>query len=143
MRNIRSIAALSLTLALATSAGAGPLHPDHPLVGTWKITLPGMACFETYSVNANGTSFVTSAEQVSQSSFEISAEPSERGFYKWVDTIVKDNGKKDCSGETLVIGHIATNFIRLHPSGNMFLMCEEEKLDACIGPFVRQSLKDI
>lgn len=139
---MRSIAALLLTFAIATSAGADPLRQDHPLIGTWKITLPSTTCFETYTVNANATSFVTSAEQVSESSFAISAEPSAKGYYKWVDTIVKDNGRKDCSGEIMIIGHTATNFIRMHPSGTMFLMCEEEKLDTCIGPFVRQRMKD-
>jgi len=37
--------------------------------------LPGSAWFETYSVNAHGTSLVTSAEQMSAGSVEISAEP--------------------------------------------------------------------
>ena len=54
-----------------------------------------------------------------------------------VDRIVRDNGKKDCAGATMQIGHVATNYIRFHPSGNMFLMCEKEDINTCIGPLVR------
>lgn len=123
-----------LTLAVAHAA---PLAPDHPLIGTWKITLPNNGCVETYHVHADGTSLVTSAHEVSESEFEISAQPSEKGFYKWVDKIVKDNGKPDCSGQVTQAGHVATNYILLRRDGQLFLMCEEEDLNTCIGPFVR------
>ena len=132
------ILALSVGLLSATCAVlAQPPRANHPLVGTWKITLPDGTCTETYIVRRDGTTLVTSAEEVAESEFELSDEPSEKGFYKWVDKIVKDNGKKDCSGEVMVLGHIATNYILLHPSKNQFLMCEAEDIKTCIGPFVR------
>ena len=59
------------------------------------------------------------------------------GFYKEVDTIVKDNGKIDCTGEITKPGQAVTNYLQFHPSGDMFLMCVERSLDRCIGPFVR------
>ena len=132
--------ALVLLLAAAgshSSAIAQPPRADHPLIGAWKITLPDGSCSETYIVHKDGTSLVTSAEEVAESEFELSDEPSERGFYKWVDKIVKDNGKKDCSGEVMILGHVATNYILLHPSKDKFLMCEAEDIKTCIGPFVR------
>ena len=72
------------------------------------------------------------------SAISLSLSPSSRGFYKWVDKITKDNGKPDCMGSTMQIGHVATNYISIHKSGKMFLMCEQEDLNTCIGPFVRQ-----
>ena len=81
---------------------------------------------------------VSSGAQIGASEFEISARPSARSFYKWVDKIVKDNGKPDCSGEIMEIGHVATNFILVHPSGRQFLMCEAENIGTCIGPFILQ-----
>ena len=54
--------------------------------------------------------------------------PSQRssGFYKWTDKLVKDNGKKDCSGEITEVGQTATNYVQFHPSGNIFIMCADE-----------------
>lgn len=142
MRRLAATGAL-IVLSLATpTAFAEELRPDHPIIGTWKITLPDNSCHEIYRVRANGTSVVTSADEVAESTFDISDQPSPKGFYKWVDKITKDNGQKDCSGEVMEIGHEATNFITFHPSGNMFLMCEKEDLNTCIGPFVRQKWTD-
>jgi len=110
---------------------------DHPLIGTWKITVPDGSCYEIYRFRANGTSFVTSAEEVGESEFVISDQPSPNGFYKWVDKIVNDNGKRDCSGEIMQVGDVATRYLRLNPAGTVFVMCEAEDLKTCIGPFVR------
>jgi hypothetical protein len=139
MRTITTLVAATMFAATPPSA-AKPTAPDHPIVGTWKITLPlpDGSCDEIYRMRADGTTFVTSAEEVSESEYEISDAPSEKGFYKLVDTITKDNGKKDCLGEVMQVGHAATNYILFHPSGDMFLMCREERLASCIGPFVRQ-----
>ena len=41
------------------------------------------------------------------------------------------------------VGHVATNYLFLHPSGNMFLVCEEENINTCIGPLVRLPGRDI
>ena len=115
-----------------------PLPTNHPLIGSWRIEVPGTSCYETYSIKADGTRSVTSAEEVVESEFEITSEPSEKGFYKWVDKITKDNGKPDCMGGVSEIGHVATNYIIIHPSKRMFLMCETEDLQSCIGPFILQ-----
>lgn len=119
---------------------ADPLREDHPIIGAWKITLPQLSCHEIYRFRRDGTTLVTSSEEVAESEFVMADHPSSKGFYKWVDKITKDNGKRDCSGELMQLGHVATNYILLHNSGDKFLMCEAEDIKTCIGPFVR--LKD-
>lgn len=119
------------------AASAGTLRPDHPVIGTWKLALPGSSCAEIYRVRGDGSSQVSSAEQRGESEIEISDQPNAGGFYKWVDKVVKDNGKKDCSGEIAVIGHSATNYIIFDPAGEKFFACQEENFKSCIGPFVR------
>ncbi|MES2129888.1 MAG: hypothetical protein V4463_21650 [Pseudomonadota bacterium] len=127
---------LSALIVLA-GALAAPLPASHPILGIWRLTVPDGSCSETYRFRGDGTTLVTSAEEVSESVFEIPAEPDANGFYKLVDTIVKDNGKKDCSGDIMKLGAKSTNFVRFHPSGMIFVMCRATSLDACIGPFRR------
>jgi hypothetical protein len=129
-----------LALALGVvpaAAGATQLRSDHPIIGTWRITLPDGSCSETYRIRADGTTLVFSHEEVAESTFVITDQPDKNGFYKEVDTIVKDNGKHDCTGEITKPGRAVTNYLQFHPSGDMFLMCVERSLDRCIGPFVR------
>jgi len=121
---------------LASAAPPAPA-PSHPILGIWKLALPTLRCSETYRFRGDGTTLVTSAEEVSESEFSIPDKPSDKGFYKLEDRIVKDNGKKDCSGEIMQVGTRATNFVRFHPSGGLFLMCTDESMEACIGPFER------
>lgn len=130
--------AMAQVSALAQDVKRTSLPKDHPLVGTWKIDLPQAKCFETYNFRADGTNSITSGAETGESEFEISVNPSPRGFYKWVDRITKDNGKPDCMGSVMEVGDVATNYISLHRSGKMFLMCEKEDVNTCIGPFVRQ-----
>ena len=127
---------LFLALLAPVAHAAAPLA-SHPILGIWKLTLPDGSCSEIYRFRGDGTTLVTSADEVSESEFDIPAEPSPRGFYKLQDRVTKDNGKKDCSGVIMKAGSKATNFIHFHPSGTLFLMCAAESLDACIGPFQR------
>ena len=137
---MRTLTGLLLSLSLAAPAAlAAPPDTHHPIHGIWKLTLPDGSCSETYRFRGDGTTLVTSAEEVSESQFNIPAEPSEKGFYKLVDTVVKDNGKEDCSGQVMKVGAKATNFVRFHPSGALFLMCADESMETCIGPFRRVS----
>src|SRR3954469_23866220 len=86
----------ALTLSLALLAGAtvhaAPPSADHPILGVWRLTLPDGSCSEIYRFRGDGTTFVTSADEVSESEFDIPAQPSVKGFYKLTDHIVKDNG---------------------------------------------------
>ena len=128
---------LVAAIAVARAEPPRPTAKDHPIVGRWTITIPEVSCSETYTFRPDGTSLVTSGEEVAESVFEISAKPRPSGFYKWTDRLVKDNGKKDCTGEVTQVGQVVTNFVRFHPSGAAFILCAKESLDQCIGPFMR------
>jgi hypothetical protein len=132
---MRALAGLFLLSALNVAAAAPPAA--HPILGIWKLSLPDLGCSETYRFRADGTTLVTSAEEVSESVYRIPDKPSAKGFYRLEDRIIKDNGKKDCSGAIMKVGTSATNFIRFHPSGALFLMCADESMNTCIGPFER------
>ena len=131
------VAAVALCVLTATGGQAAPLRHDHPLIGTWQITLSDGSCSETYRIRDDGSSLVTSNEEVAESAFDVADQPDAEGFYKHVDTIVKDNGKPDCSGEVTEVGHVATSYILFHPGGDMFLMCFERDMHSSIGPFIR------
>jgi hypothetical protein len=106
----------------------------HQIIGTWKFDIPGIGCAETYRFFANGTTLVTSGEEIAESVYEISSQPSLLGFYKIVDTITKDNGGRDCMGEATAPGHRATNYIQFNATGNSMIMCQSENMDNCFGP---------
>jgi hypothetical protein len=124
-------------LLAAQSAPAAPVRPDHPIVGTWRFELPDGSCHEMYRIRSDGTALITSAAEVAETEFEIDDQPDGDGFYQSKDKIVKDNGKKDCTGEVTETGHVIKAFILFHPSNNMFLMCQQREMGSCIGPFVR------
>jgi hypothetical protein len=130
---------------LAGPAGAAPpgtasapvmLRADHPLIGAWALKSRDGGCTEIYRIAREGTSLVTSADEVAQTRFEVSDRPSAKGFYKWVDTIVKDNGKKDCSGQ-VTKPHTTTSYVLMNESNNAFISCQNESTRVCIGPFVK------
>lgn len=135
------LAALTSVAAPALAqAGPGdtpPLDPVHPILGTWKFTLADGICAETYHFRKDGTTVVTSGAEVSESAYEISPAPSAKGYYRLVDRITRDNGKKDCTGEVMKAGREATTYVRFHPSGDMIIFCESESLGNCIGPLNR------
>ena len=129
--------AAALALAMVAVAHAAPLRHDHPVIGTWQVTLPDGSCSETYRIRADGSTLVFSNEEVAESTFSISDQPDKDGFYEEVDTIVKDNGKLDCLGDVTEVGRAVTSYLLFHPTGDMFLMCVERRMDKCIGPFIR------
>jgi hypothetical protein len=133
-----TIAFLAAAASLAAgSAQAEGIRADHPLLGVWKLSFPDGSCEEIYRVGANGKTLVTSAEEVAESSFTISDQPLESGFYKWVDKVIKTNGKPDCSGEITPLGDVATLYVVFEPSANRFLMCAQERMESCFAPLVR------
>jgi hypothetical protein len=137
VRTLTGLLMLFLFAAQCACAAPPEPSPNHPILGIWKLSIPQIGCSETYHFRGDGTSLVTSADEVSESEFRIPSKPSAKGFYKLEDKIVKDNGKKDCAGEITKVGTRATNFVRFHPSGALFLMCADETMQACIGPFER------
>lgn len=138
MTRIALACALAAAAAAATTAtAAAPLRSDHPIVGTWRFVLPDGSCHEVYRMRADGTALITSAAEVVETEFAIDDQPDENGFYKSRDKIVKDNGKHDCTGQVSQVGHSVASFILFHPSGDMFLMCLQRSMEACLGPFIR------
>ena len=134
-----ALAALGAGLALGAAAGppdAKPLRSDHPIIGAWALAADDNGCTEIYRISREGTSLVTSADEVAQTRFEVSDQPSSKGYYKWVDTIVKDNGKKDCSGN-VTKPHTTTSYILMSETRKAFISCRNESTKACIGPFVK------
>jgi len=134
-------ALLALVFAvLADRASADPPRPpktNHLILGTWIFAVPETDCEETYYMRQDGTTLVTSGQEVAESVYEIDDEPSAKGFYKSTDRIVKDNGKPDCAGDITKVGSQVTNYIRFHPSSSMMIICKDESLDACFGPLYR------
>jgi hypothetical protein len=131
-------AALLGAAAVAAPPASAPtvLRADHPLIGAWALKSPDGGCTEIYRISREGTSLVTSADEVAQTRFQVSDRPSAKGYYKWVDTIVKDNGKKDCSGQ-VTKPHTTTSYVLMNESNNAFISCQNESTRACIGPFVK------
>lgn len=129
-----------LSTASAQDVSRTPLPSQHPLVGTWRIDLPGTQCYEVYTFKEDGTTSLTSGAQRAETEFEMDLQPSAKGFYKWVDKVTKDNGRPDCLGSVVELGHVAINYILVGPTRRDFLLCSEEDLDSCVGPFRRQDI---
>lgn len=141
-RTTRAMLAVACASALVAAASAQDVKPraiakDHPIVGRWTWTVPDGSCAETYLFRSDGTSVVTSGEEIAETVFEISAAPDAKGFYKWTDKLVKDNGRKDCAGEITAVGKVATNYVVFNRAGDIFLVCAQPSFDACFGPFLR------
>ncbi len=143
---MRRLSACLALLALPLLAGgwaplAAAAEPavsaNHPIIGTWRFTVPDGTCAETYRFRADGTSHVTSGEEVAETEFSISPKPSRKGFYEWVDTIVKDNGKKDCAGQITDVGRKSKTYIQFDAAAQRFIVCQDESHDACFGPLRR------
>ena len=135
------VMALLSTSAQAQDVRRSPLPRGHPLIGTWGIEVPGTGCHEAYTFHPNGTTSITSGKEAGETEFELDAEPSENGFYRWVDRIVKDNGMPDCLGAVSKVGQVATNYLLIDTTRRLFLMCSAEDLSTCIGPFEREDIE--
>ena len=127
----------------AVPPAAVPIRPDHPLLGAWEITTKNEQCVETWRIDRAGTMLVTSADEVAEARFTIADQPSARGYYKWVDTLVKDNGKKDCWGQVTKPGKTTTRYVMMNPARDRFILCTAEDGRQCFGPFVRVEGGDI
>jgi len=133
-----ALALVSVAAVAAPPADAPlPVRADHPFLGAWQITKRDNDCAEVYRIDRSGRTLITSAEEVAQSTFTISDKPSPRGYYKWVDTLVKDNGKKDCWGQITKPGKTTTRYVMMNPARDRFIVCLAEDGRQCFGPFVK------
>jgi len=133
MIGIRQFRVSATVAALFLSLGvfAGPPRSDHPILGAWNLTTPSSACVERGIYGADGRYRSTSGQEISVSEYTISSEPSEKGFYKFVDVVLETNGLPDCSGNVMPVGDVATNYLRFGDGNNDFLMCQKESVRSC------------
>lgn len=140
-----AIGALALwTLCAVSGAYAAPAPGEEAsdaksrIVGTWRWTLPGTQCSETYDYRPDGTLHVVSGEEKSDNRYTAAPVEGGPGFVKIDATIVKDHGGEDCteSKEDNTGGnHIV--YILFDPSGNQHVMCPSPTLNTCVGPLQR------
>jgi len=120
----------------ASAAAANEAH--HPLTGLWHWTMPGKACAETWHYHANNTRTSSSGAEITQSHYEVASKPNLLGFYRLTETVTESNGKRDCAGDLHeVVGEPVTRFIQFSPKLDQLIVCKEESLKACFGPFKR------
>ena len=131
-----SIAAALLLAGLPLLARASPPGPDHPIVGTWTLTLGNTPCMETYEFRADGTSRVTSGFEQVTTEYDVSNTLTADGYYELLDTITSSNGKPDCTGNVTPVGDRSKIFLRPQRSG--MLMCVDATLSNCVGLLVKQ-----
>jgi hypothetical protein len=138
LRNLFVIAGLLAGTPLLNAAGPPAAAFGHPIVGTWSWVTFGGACTETWQFRHNRTLLSTSGQEVAEKKYEIAATPDAGGFYRLVETVVRQNDKKDCSGTLLEgPGEQNTRFIQFSPQGDKLLVCENAALTACFGPLKR------
>lgn len=131
------ISSLMAVTPLLHAAGPAP-GPVHPLIGTWTWTLFGGSCTETFQYRPNRLMLGTSGQEVVEKSYEVSAQPDPQGFYRLVETVVRQNDKKDCSGALLEgPGEQIIRFVQFSPARDKLLMCQSASLAACFGPLRR------
>ena len=136
---VRTIIALSAAGGLVACA-SHPVMPRHPIHGMWSWTRAVNHCTETYEYRPDGTTRVTSGDEIAESRYTISAEPDGSGFYRMEDETTKSNGKTDCAGSPTgtPVGDKATVFIFIRPSGQEMYVCREPNVRTCFGPLSRQ-----
>ncbi len=142
--------AASLSLILAACFGAStalaadpPSRPAssglHPIAGTWSWTPFNSRCVETFQYRSNNTMLGASGEAVAEWNYTVTPQASEKGFYEVVETSMRQNGKKDCSGDTVdSLGLVNIRFIQFSPARDQMLVCRSPSLEACFGPLKRQ-----
>lgn len=136
----------------AMAMGAGTAHATeplpaaaesnaaHPLWGSWEASASTPACKESLHYQPDGTRQASSGTSQSQGTYRISAKPSLLGFYQLQDTLTQSNGQADCWGDAAPeIGDSRVVYVQFSPKHTQFIVCKEESLKACFGPFTRQT----
>lgn len=133
----RTLLTLLMLLLVGVQSVRAQSAAAHVLVGKWSWTMPNSGCVETHEYRADGTRYVVSGEERSDSRYSITG-PTSKGFMKLTVTTVKDYGGVDCGdGSDDGSGRTWSVFFLVHRTGNAALFCYEESLNDCYGPFTR------
>jgi hypothetical protein len=125
--------------AAASHAADAPAPGLHPLTGTWSWTAFGSKCVETFEYRSTKTMLSTSGEAIAEWNYTVTPNANDKGFYEVVETSMRHNGKRDCSGDTVdSTGIVNIRFIQFSPARDRMLVCREPSLAACFGPLRRQ-----
>jgi len=134
----RAIALIALGASCIALAQGRAIAARTLLLGTWTCTRPVNNCTETHTYRADGSRSSISGAERSDTRYEISNEPSPKGFWKLDVITVKDYGGRDCSDtEDDETGLRWSVYLRFDQTGKRLIYCYEESLDKCYGPFTR------
>jgi len=125
---------IAAAVLIACSAPAASPRADHPILGAWILSAANSSCMEDDVYGSDGRRHSTSAQEISASEYSISESPSEKGYYKMVDVVVRSNGLPDCTGSVTPVGDTSTVYLRFSVGNTEFLLCTQELLSSC---FVR------
>jgi hypothetical protein len=125
---------LGCLIVSAASAAATP-RPGHPLVGVWRLAMPGFACRETIEFKPDGTSASISDGAEASGAYEVSDGAVENGRYVLSAAITRSNGGTDCFGDTAPVGIPVTSYVRIYPGDRLFF-CPGPSSTDCFGPYV-------
>lgn len=133
MKKIRVFAILLLALPLRLSAAT-----DNPILGTWEWVNVKNSCREVYIFGVEGSSHITSGEEISIARYTITDKADSHGYYAVTLQITEDKGGMDC-GESVEnnSGESYHKYVMFHPSGNLYVSCDSPDTNSCVGPFKR------
>jgi hypothetical protein len=135
----RSRVSAAALLALLTSSWApaqAPSVDNSPLVGTWIMTDPATHCTEVYDFRRDGSVYIVSGDERSESTYALSARPGPSGRHRLTVTMQKYYGGKDCAGTTDdTTGKPNTSYLLFFPGKRLMAVCQDETSDEkCFGP---------
>jgi len=139
MKQTTLLVALLLTCVGAQGAADAPAQNEAGrIVGKWIWTRPDTKCVETQEYRADGTLSVVSGEEKTTNTYVLAPEATANGFHKLTVKTVKDSGGKDCfDSDKDGTGITVTHYVMIHPKGNKLMLCHEDSVDHCIGPYQR------
>lgn len=138
MRTLFLAVCLTAWTSTLHAQGGAPAKPLHPLIGTWTWSVFAGTCTETLQFRPDGSVLATSGQEVAEKTYEVAQDPDASGFYRLVETVVRQNDKKDCSGAMLEgPGDQITRFVQFSPLADKMLICREASLKACFGPLAK------
>lgn len=126
-------------VSVANLVACTPTSSPHPILGNWTMASKDGTCAETYRFRPDGMLLVTSGQELVEVRYDISQSPSDKGFYKLTQRILRDNGKPDCSGKLMKPGDEFTWFIHIDASNESMYICQAESRNACFGPVRRMT----